>query len=222
MAPPTLVTLTKYSDLFDQLHKSICVHDPEIQKIVVTSGGAQVHIPGWRVVPGVEPFVFARNANLGLKAAGSDTDVLLINDDCQLLMPTLGGLAVVAAAHPPGLLSPQIRGGVGNPQQREQPGRDWYEARDYLCFVAIYLPAAVRSTVGPLDEQFIGYGGDDRDYSYRARKAGFTLGITADVVVHHGADGLPWSASFHREMTWQQQQASMCEMDRLVHEKHTC
>ena len=34
-------------------------------------------------IPGVKPFIFARNVNLGIKAAGAD-DVILLNDDALL------------------------------------------------------------------------------------------------------------------------------------------
>ena len=38
------------------------------------------------IILGVKPFCFARNANIGINAAGRD-DVVLLNDDCLLETP---------------------------------------------------------------------------------------------------------------------------------------
>jgi len=51
-----------------------------------TNGSAEWNLSAWGVkdvIGGVKPFVFARNVNLGIVAAGTD-DVILANDDCIL------------------------------------------------------------------------------------------------------------------------------------------
>ena len=61
------------------------------------------------------------------------------------------------------------------------------------------------STIGPLDENFVGYGFEDNDYCIRARRAGWETGITRQVCVKHGSGGDQlrrgenWSLSFAKE-----------------------
>ncbi len=55
---PSIVTLTRFPDIFARLRESVERHEYHGEKIVVTSGSARVNLPGWRVIEGVEPFVF--------------------------------------------------------------------------------------------------------------------------------------------------------------------
>ncbi len=211
----TVVTLTRFPDLFDRLRRSIDHYEQPARKIVVTSGGAKVDAPGWEIVQGVEPFVFSRNANIGLRAAG-ERDALLINDDCELLGPTLHTLASISRRHRPGILSPQIRGGVGNLLQRRNPRMPrYYVSRERLVFVAAYIPHGTRQRIGLLDERFRGYGGDDDEYCHRAKRAGLQLGITSAAVVKHGDGRHGASTSFCRLMSESDRIRSMREMAHL-------
>ena len=56
-----------------------------------------------------------------------------------------------------------------------------------LAFVCVYLPRAVLEAVGPLDERFIGYGGEDADYCGRILEKDFLLGIFDGCLVEHGS-----------------------------------
>lgn len=218
---PAIVTLTRFPQIFHTLRDSLTEFEPTARKIVVTSGGAKIHAPGWTVIEGAEPFIFARNANLGIAAVPSYQDVLLLNDDCVLQSSLTPILSRIAHKRGVGILSPQIIGDVGNPLQRAGAGRDEvYLSEERLAFVCVYLPAATRRAVGPLDEQFAGYGGDDVDYCVRAQKAGLTLGVTANAVVKHGHGKHRTSSSFYSVMTKTQRDASMAEMDQLVEKKH--
>jgi len=212
-----VVTLTRFPDLFDRLRHSIDSFEQPARKIVVTSGEARIDAPGWEVIPGSEPFAFSRNANIGLRAAG-EHDVLLVNDDCELLGPALHTLASIAKQHKPGILSPQIRGGVGNRLQREgSRGGRYYTSQERLAFVAAYIPQSTRQRIGLLDERFNGYGMDDDEYCRRARRSGLHLGITSSVVVKHGnGDRNGASASFSRLMTEADRIRSMREMASLL------
>ena len=186
----------------------------------MTSGGSIrsiKRIAPWESVPGVEPFVFSRNVNRGLAHIGPDTDVLLINDDCMLTMPLIETLQAICEKDPSiGLLAPQVDGGVGNPHQSITTSKrgDAYDTEHPVCFVCVYIPAATLAIVGPMDEQFTGYGGDDVDYNERVKLAGLRCCITDRVRVKHGYDaGLTYSASFRRVMTPEDQQASMKAMN---------
>jgi GT2 family glycosyltransferase len=221
-----VVTLTRFPDIFDRLRASVDRWEPRWEpgalKIVVTSGGAEVSAPGWTVVKGEEPFVFARNANAGILAAEA-RDVLLVNDDCELDYDVTRPLSWVVEHSPMlGVLSPQINGGVGNRLQRYgarpssySPELGYYSSREHLSFVCVYIPARTVALVGMMDERYTGYGADDRDYCRRVQDAGLELGVTPRCVVRHGFGGRVASASFLRIMTRAEQDASK----RLMHEE---
>ena len=86
MKPVTLVTLSGFSDIFTQFRANVERFEPEVQKVVVTSRTFNPReMPGWKIVPGAEPFSFPRNANLGIKAVADGGDILLMNDDAQFV-----------------------------------------------------------------------------------------------------------------------------------------
>jgi GT2 family glycosyltransferase len=163
-------------------------------RIIVVDDGAQAGWegagPGVSWVQGIKPFVFARNANIGIRAAG--TDVLLLNDDARLTTKFgFTSMSFAARSRPDvGICSAAISGVVGNPSQ--QP---WlvaagmrYEPAN-LAFVAVYIPKSTFDRVGPLDEQFAGYGYEDNDYCVRVKKAGLGLSIYDGCVVEHSVAG---------------------------------
>ena len=139
-----------------------------------------------KIVEGIQPFVFARNCNLGIKAAGTD-DVILLNDDALLQTP--GGftaLAEAAQAYPEyGVMSAACNN-VGN--RNQWPGRGWDKPRDepnMVCFVAVYIPRSTIDSVGMLDEELSGYGYDDDLYCARVKRAGLKIGIFDGCFVDH-------------------------------------
>jgi GT2 family glycosyltransferase len=156
--------------------------------IVVDDGArasAEVLLPQLHWLTGIKPFVFARNANLGICAAR--TDVILLNDDARLVVPR--GFSLLAAEmqrHPEaGVCSAGIRGVVGNPRQiASNPTRFRYEERA-IAFVCVFLPWHSYTVMGPLDEQFVGYGFEDNDYCARVLAAGLKIGIWDGCVVDH-------------------------------------
>jgi glycosyltransferase involved in cell wall biosynthesis len=171
--------------------RALLANEPELppERIVVVDDGARAEaeplLPGVRWVAGEKPFVFARNANIGIRAAA--TDVVLLNDDACLVSPHgLSQLAEVVRQHPElGVCSAGITGVVGNPRQRvlAQPGLR-YE-HDSLAFVCVYLPWHIYADIGALDERFTGYGFEDTDYCLRLRTAGRRLGIWDACIVDH-------------------------------------
>lgn len=169
---------------------SILENEPSLSPddIIVVDDGARQNaeclLPGVHWVQGIKPFVFARNANIGIRAA--QRDVILLNDDTRLI--TRNGffsLAETAHRNPGiGLLSAGIKGVVGNPNQVASNRGLRYEPR-VLAFVCVFLPLSTYQRLGPLDEQFIGYGYEDNDYCLAVSRAGFQLAITDACVVDH-------------------------------------
>lgn len=140
------------------------------------------------IVSGENPFVFARNVNIGIRAAGDD-DVILLNDDALLKTP--GGFTaltgVTLAADRCGLAAAACDT-VGNLNQFRRAGTvGMREEPRMVCFVCVYIPRSTIKTVGLLDERFVGYGLDDDDYCLRVRNAGLKIGIFDGCYVDHGS-----------------------------------
>lgn len=212
----TVVTLNKHPELAETLIESIRkTHANQPRIIVVGDNHSEKFGPNVVTIESKQPFCFARNANLGIAAAGR-RDVILMNDDTQVLQKdALHILASTAAKFPRiGILSPLIDGGVGNPYQTEKMWRQEFpdvigiqgESADSMpvCFVCVWLSRRLLDKVGKLDEAMIHYGFDDNDYCIRSRKAGFETAITKLANVQHGSGGTAlergrnWSSSFAR------------------------
>ena len=71
--------------------ESLLSNEPNLprERIIVVDDGARAEaaakLPGVRWVKGRKPFIYARNANIGLRTAG--TDAILLNDDARLITP---------------------------------------------------------------------------------------------------------------------------------------
>lgn len=151
-------------------------------------------------VDGVQPFVFARNINLGIAAAGDD-DVILLNDDA-LLKAHLGfsWLASEANAHTEiGIMAAAVDGACGCVEQNAQPGTRVRVVKHHtVVFIAVYMRREVltrmMSTPGGvahantwwLDERYAAYGYDDDDACERVRQLELKLGVFDGCVVDHG------------------------------------
>lgn len=142
----------------------------------------------YRIMPGAIPFCFARNVNIGIRAAGDD-DVILLNDDA-LLESSNGaqGLSMMATTNANcGLLSARVRG-VAHPAHllgakivRGAAPR----GPVMVPFVCVFIPRRVIEQVGLLDERFFPGGYEDDDYCRRVRLAGFDIGVYDGCVVDH-------------------------------------
>jgi GT2 family glycosyltransferase len=154
---------------------------------------------GVQLIPGIRPFVWARNINLGIQAAGSE-NVVVMGDDVILLEGRMENLDTIGRSNKLAVLSAAIRYGVcsvANQRPRTcnctrssvpdhiHPAT-WNEPKD-LAFICIWLARRAIEEIGLLDERFIGYGYDDMDYCYRLRKVGLSMGVTSSVVVDHGS-----------------------------------
>lgn len=164
-------------------------------------------------VQGIKPFIFARNANLGLTEAFKTADhVILLNDDA--LLSTKRGFSMMegeAIRNPQyGILSASTNV-VGNVNQHPHGADNIRREFRTLCFVCVLIDRFTWQTVGPLDERYaLDYGVEDGDYSYRARMAGRKLGIVDRCFVDHGSLRSSFRGKGHR---------SFQENKRLFREK---
>src|SRR6185437_10799564 len=157
------------------------------------------------LIQGERPFIFARNVNEGIRAAGDD-DVVLLNDDALLESPRGFSLLQQAAEEHPdfGVISASCNN-VGNRNQWPQ-NIGLREDPRMVCFVAVLIPRRTIEAVGLLDERFTGYGCEDDDYCLRVRKAGLKIGIHDGCYVDHGSltstyRGLPTAeGDYHKNL----------------------
>ena len=188
----TVVVPSKWPDIFEGCRSNLGRYIPGASKILVRDGDAIDPPEGWTTLQGSKPFCYARNVNLGIQAC--DTDVLLLNDDCQFsqtgVLHTLGS---VFLRHPDiSILSPNVDGVANGVFQAVLPVE---ETNHFLSFVCVLIRRAVFDKIGLLDERYTGYGVEDVDFCRRAQAAGFKLAITSMVTVSHKQA----SSSFSRE-----------------------
>ncbi len=158
-------------------------------RIIVVDDGLDRIPEGVEVWDGISPFVFARNVNIGIRAALSDTTcsgVIILNDDAILQSPN--GFTAMANAcedYPEFGLIGATCNNVGNPNQHRRSIGLRSEPR-MVCFVCVYIPRSTIERVGLLSEIYTKYGLDDDDYSFEVRKAGLKIGVHDDCFVDHG------------------------------------
>ncbi|MFH1741143.1 MAG: hypothetical protein ABIH23_19245 [bacterium] len=179
-------------------------------RIILVDDGLDEFPPGCDVICGVKDFIFARNVNIGIRAAGRVAewvavgvdangfpqrtpslleyqDVILLNDDALLQTP--GGftaMAAVARDHSEYGLIAATTNVTGNLNQLPK-GIGLREDPRQVCFICVYIPRTTIEKVGLLDERFVDYGCEDDDYCLRVRKAGLKLGIFDGCYVDHGS-----------------------------------
>src|SRR5439155_21707726 len=157
------------------------------ERIILVDDGARAAaeelLPGVRWVEGVKPFIFARNANLGIEAAGGD--VILLNDDALLFTPRgFSSLAKIGRASPEFAVISAATNIAGNPAQKPS-GAGLREER-HVAFVCVWIARRSWERIGPLDERYcLDYGVEDRDYCHRVNEAGLKVGIYDCCFVDH-------------------------------------
>lgn len=152
--------------------------------ILINDADPGIVPPHDNVQPGIKPFIFARNMNIGIRASGRD-DVILLNDDALLRTPNGFTVLQQAGADNPefGIIAATTNC-VGNPNQLPH-GVGLREDPRMVCFVAVFIPRRTIDRVGLLDERFEGYGMDDDDYSKRTLLEGLKIGIHDGCFVDH-------------------------------------
>lgn len=178
--------------------ESILISHPDIDPawIIAVDDGAKAEWkssdPNITWVEGKKPFIYARNVNLGIAAAPPDDDIILMGDDCEVMTP-LAFFHLQQASQDPkvGIVSAGINGPVGNPLQKYNPAERAIECDSKgLAFVCVYIPRRTINTVGLLDERYIGYGLEDKDFCQRTEAAGFKLMIHRAIEVGHNRPGM--------------------------------
>ena len=137
-------------------------------------------------VSGVKPFVFARNINIGIRAAGTD-DVVLLNDDA-LLKDRIGFtlLQLVATDNDEYGCIGAVTNLTGQALQHPQ-GKGLREV-PHIAFVCVYIPRRTIDKIGMLDERYcLDYGVEDRDYCEAITRAGMKVGVLDTCFVDHGS-----------------------------------
>lgn len=189
-----IVILSAVADNLRGCLDSILKNEPSLprERIVVVDDGAKAdcekEYPGITWLKGEKPFVFARNANIGIKACPND--VILLNDDARL--ETKYGFSSMGFAtksrEEVGICSAAIRGFVGNPNQKPWSlAAGMRKEQRNVAFVALYIPRDTITRVGLLDERFTGYGFEDNDYSHRVKLNDLFVMIYDGCVVEHNS-----------------------------------
>lgn len=179
----------------------VIVDDGLDSKLFESEGVCQMLSP-FMLIPGIQPFIYARNCNLGIRSVTGD--VVLMNDDALLQTPHgLLRLAEDAATHPEyGIIAASVDSCGSRGQIHRSPKgieierlpSGLREEKIMLAFICVYIPRSTINRVGLLDERFglnaagdgpRGYGCDDDDYCLRVRQSGLKLGVENDVVVNH-------------------------------------
>ena len=196
----------------------------ELARVIVIWDGDETPSIDWSTFPdhgsgcyfhwGPTPFCFARNCNIGIRAAGAD-DVFIWNDDALLeAKPESRPLTDMVRAieysifesnQPWGVVSCAVSGHAGQAYLSANVTAEWRGkprslwpirepmSRKMVPFTAVYIPRRVIDAVGLLDDRFAGeingepvYGGEDDAYCYECRKRGFSIGVFDGAVVNHG------------------------------------
>ena len=202
MSPLTVIILSKEVSNLIPCVEAVVKHEPDVEIVIMDDGIEWEQIPPYwdhyRVVPGLKPFIFARNANLGIEAAkvdGEYSDVVLLNDDAILETP--GGFRIMqeAAERFPasiGLVAAttnitnnpaQMPSDTGKRRILDKPAPGM--SMPCVAFVCVLIPGRTLRAVGLLDEQFTAYGWEDTDYCRRVHNAHLLIAVDDRCFVDH-------------------------------------
>ena len=204
-----MVICNRYPELAKSFIKSVRRTHRKMPPILVVRDRNDAQYRGVTVLDGELPFVFARNANIGINHF-NQSDVMLCNDDllCQK-EDFFHELYAIFRKYPRcGMMSPLIKGGVANDVQnyyKMGKGKNEVISKVTLCFPCVVINREVIDKIGLLDENFVGYGGEDIDYSLRVNRAGYDVMVTRQLYITHGNgkrglhNGKNYSLSFAKE-----------------------
>lgn len=144
---------------------------------------------------GISPFIFARNVNLGIQAAGKD-DVVLLNDDA--ILESRGGfgyMQIIAQNNSEVALVSATTNVAGNPAQHRQTDTHWRllegntpgNSFPTVAFICVLIPRRTINAIGLLDERFAPGCFEDNDYCRRVVQAGLKIAIADSCYVDHGS-----------------------------------
>jgi GT2 family glycosyltransferase len=146
---------------------------------------ADLESRGHTVVRLAENRSFSNAINAGV-LAGSGKYVVILNDDAIVTEGWDSAILQDLSNKYTGLVgarSNYASGAQGDPSFVGEP--------PYLVFVCVGIRREVWDVVGPLDEvTFDGFSTEDIDYSWRVKKAGYNLKVSAAYVLHAGSQTL--------------------------------
>ncbi len=139
------------------------------------------------------PFVFSASINAGLATIPWDWDVVMSSDDVAFRAGSRPEQLVELSriAHGMYLIHPSVCGNTFGHQEIKARGRRDLALIPTPCplpLICAVLPARIRTTIGPWDETFTGYGYEDHDYVRRAEEAGFRYVVYHLVEILHSEE----------------------------------
>jgi GT2 family glycosyltransferase len=145
-----------------------------------------VKASSFHVLPGQKRFIYARNCNIGIRAAGND-DVILSNDDALLESANeFTAMQRAAELHPEYGVIGAVTNLTGQPLQ--QPQGIGLREVPHIAFVCVLIPRCTIDRLGLLDERYcLDYGVEDLDYCESCRRAGLKIGVFDHCYVDHGS-----------------------------------
>jgi SAM-dependent methyltransferase/glycosyltransferase involved in cell wall biosynthesis len=211
----SVIIPNRFEDIIRPLIHSIKLHEQDPCLNVLIVGDCHSRDYGFSNLRlDYEKFIFSRNVNAGIRYVDPD-DVILVNDDIRLIMPTFQILHRIMQENPKiGILTPLVDGGVGNPKQvaenvltgNTMPPELTYSActkDDYLTFPIVCLKRKLLNEM-LFNEDFVSYGKDDADFCIRAGRLGWKAAVYNWIVCQHGSGGSEnlrgknWNTSFMR------------------------
>lgn len=201
-----VIILSKSAENLDACLRSLFLHEPALARgrVIVVDDGASAGFdsgafPGLIWTAGKKPFVYAKNANVGLSTARGPA--ILLNDDARLI--SLFGFSSMAYALRDRLeiaiCSPAIQGVAGGAGQTPIKRLAGMRTVPNVAFIAAHLSAKALEKIGGLDEDFTGYGYEDNDYCLRATKHALATAVYDGCVVAHDR---PEISSFRSRPDW--------------------
>jgi GT2 family glycosyltransferase len=158
-----------------------------------------------------ETFNFSAQVNLGLRHVFSFPNVkygLILNADTVVEPDWLTHLLEVINSDKYGAVGP-----LSNVAIPEQEGRreNIVELTHRLSGLCMLIKREAFEDIGGFDEQFVGGGYEDQDFTRRLFNAGWKLGVVRSVHVHH----------FHRAFRTEKKHTEEMELNRVrFNEKH--
>ena len=226
-----MVVLNRYPELAERLIESISrTHESLPSILIVRDRNAhEYHNVNIQTIDAPEPFIFARNANIGIQLFPG-RDVFLCNDDIQITEPNFFDRlhSISCKWLSCGLISSVIAGGVGNRIQDFNSISQYWEGlpedicigEGTVCFPCVLLKRDAINSVGLLDENLTGYGLDDDDYCLRTREKGFWTMITRQLCVNHGNGGPGISRGFNYSLSFVREPEKFSNLD-YFNKKHS-
>lgn len=168
-----LASIAEHTGL-DHIHIHLVVHELDAEKLTqVPDLNYTVHTHS------MENFNYSKANNIVLRS--SKNDVVLLNDDTEVTKGWLEALRVASK----GIALTGAHTGEYCSGNRDMWGEGGLLVTDNpINMFCAFIPLRLRDLIGTLDESFDYYGGEDVDYSIRARQAGVPL-VISEAFVHH-------------------------------------